>query len=58
MPGGGEDMSAGERPAGAGRLDDACIDKVRRRIGIPMRNRQRPHNEQLTEDAFRHFAMG
>ncbi|HZQ56917.1 MAG TPA: MaoC family dehydratase N-terminal domain-containing protein [Acidimicrobiales bacterium] len=43
---------------GTGHLDDETIEAVRRRIGIPMRNRQRPHHEQLTEDAFRHFAMG
>jgi len=40
------------------RLDEACIDAVRQRIGIPMRNRQRPHHEQLNADAFRHFALG
>jgi acyl dehydratase len=41
-----------------GRLDDRCIDALRRRIGIPRRTQRRPHNEQLTEDAFRHYAMG
>ncbi len=51
-------MSGADRSAVAPRLDDACIEAVRRRIGIPMRNRQRPHNEQITADAFRHFAMG
>ena len=58
MPGEGKPMSGAERATGVGRLDDACIEAVRRRIGIPMRNRQRPHNEQVTEDALRHFAMG
>ena len=56
MPGEGKPMSGAERATGVGRLDDACIEAVRRRIGIPMRNRQRPHNEQVTEDALRHFA--
>ena len=51
-------MATGARPAEAGRLDEACVAAVRRRIGIPMRNRQRPHNELIDEDAFRHFAMG
>ena len=45
-------------PGRSGRLDEETIDAVRRRIGIPVRNRQRPHHEQVTEDAFRHFAMG
>ena len=51
-------MPQQDRPDRGGRLDEECIAAVRRRIGIPMRNRQRPHNEQVTEDAFRHFAMG
>ncbi len=45
-------------PGRSGRLDEETIEAVRRRIGIPVRNRQRPHHEQVTEDAFRHFAMG
>jgi acyl dehydratase len=45
-------------PGRSGRLDEETIEAVRRRIGIPIRNRQRPHHEQVTEDAFRHFAMG
>jgi len=39
-------------------LDDAVIKAVRRRLGIPKRNRQRPHNEFVTLDAVRHFALG
>jgi acyl dehydratase len=51
-------MPERERRSGTGRLDNETIEAVRRRVGIPMRNRQRPHNEQVTEDAFRHFALG
>ena len=40
------------------RLDDRCINMLRRRIGVPRRTQRRPHHEQLTEDAFRHYAMG
>ena len=60
-PGRSEDaaaMSEAEGSVQAGRLDEACIEAVRRRIGIPIRNRQRPHTEQVTTDAIRHFAMG
>jgi len=51
-------MSEAEGAVRAGRLDEACIEAVRRRIGIPIRNRQRAHTEQVTTDAIRHFAMG
>ncbi|MBM3671358.1 MAG: acyl dehydratase [Actinobacteria bacterium] len=39
-------------------LDDATIEQVRARIGIPVRYSPRSHNEVSSEDSFRHFALG
>jgi acyl dehydratase len=37
-------------------LDEATIDDVRQRIGIPVRYSPRAHNEVSSTDSFRHFA--
>jgi acyl dehydratase len=37
-------------------LDEATIEEVRRRIGIPVRYSPRAHNEVSSTDSFRHFA--
>jgi len=37
-------------------LDEATIEEVRRRIGIPVRFSPRSHNEVSSTDSFRHFA--
>ena len=37
-------------------LDEATIDEVRKRIGIPVRYSPRQHNEVSSTDSFRHFA--
>lgn len=42
----------------AATLDEALVERVRRRIGIPLRSRQRPHNETATADGIRHYALG
>jgi acyl dehydratase len=42
------------RPARA--LDEATIEAVRRRIGIPARRSRRQHNEVSSSDSFRHYA--
>lgn len=41
-----------------GRLDAQTLEALRQRIGIPRRTYHRPHHEQLTEDSYRHYAMG
>jgi acyl dehydratase len=41
-----------------GRITDAAIEACRRRVGVPVRSRIRPHNEVATEDSIRHFAHG
>lgn len=40
------------------RLDEAALERLRTRIGIPSRQRQRSHNEVCSSDSFRHFARG
>ena len=37
-------------------LDEATIEEVRKRIGIPVRYSPRAHNEVSSTDSFRHFA--
>jgi acyl dehydratase len=37
-------------------LDEATIDEVRKRIGVPVRYSPRHHNEVSSTDSFRHFA--
>jgi acyl dehydratase len=37
-------------------LDEATIEEVRKRIGIPVRYSPRQHNEVSSTDSFRHFA--
>ena len=37
-------------------LDEATLEEVRRRIGIPVRYSPRNHNEVSSTDSFRHFA--
>lgn len=44
---------SGKQP---GRLDEATIDEVRKRIGIPVSYSPRNHNEVSSTDSFRHFA--
>lgn len=44
----------GKRPR---ELNEATIDAVRRRIGIPVRYSPRSHNECSSVDSFRHFAL-
>jgi acyl dehydratase len=41
-----------------GRITDEAIEAYRRRLGIPVRTRVRPHNEVATRDSIRHFAHG
>jgi hypothetical protein len=41
-----------------GRLTEEAIERMRRRIGIPMRSTRRPRNEWITPDGIRHFAIG
>jgi acyl dehydratase len=41
-----------------GRITDEALERLSRRIGVPMRIRQRPHVEVATSDAMRHFAHG
>ena len=38
-------------------LDEALIEEVRRRIGIPVHYSPRNHNEVSSTDSFRHFAL-
>jgi acyl dehydratase len=42
----------------AGLLNDETLKAVRQRIGIPVRRRQRFHNEVSSSDSFRHYAYG
>jgi acyl dehydratase len=42
----------------AGRLTDDAIERMRRRVGIPQHSTRRPHNEWITWDGIRHFAIG
>jgi acyl dehydratase len=41
-----------------GRLTDEAIERMRARIGIPQHSTRRPHNEWITFDGIRHFAIG
>jgi acyl dehydratase len=41
-----------------GRVNESTLEAVRRRIGIPIRRRQRFHNEVASSDSFRHYAYG
>jgi acyl dehydratase len=41
-----------------GRLTEEAIERMRRRVGIPMRSTRRPRNEWITPDGIRHFAIG
>ena len=41
-----------------GRLTEEAIELMRRRIGIPQHSSRRPHNEWVTYDGIRHFAVG
>src|SRR5687767_8937425 len=45
---------SGQKPR---ELDEATMDEVRRRIGIPVRFSPRSHNEVSSTDSFRHFAL-
>ena len=38
-------------------LDEATLEEVRRRIGIPVHYSPRNHNEVSSTDSFRHFAL-
>ena len=41
-----------------GRLTEEAIELMRRRVGIPQHSSRRPHNEWVTYDGIRHFAVG
>jgi acyl dehydratase len=41
-----------------GRLTEEAIERMQRRIGIPMRSTRRPRNEWISPDGIRHFAVG
>lgn len=43
---------------GYGRLTDESFERSRRRIGVPVKQPNRPHNLEVTTDAIRHFANG
>ena len=50
---------AGDAPAEAfGVLTDAAIERSRRRLGVPQRLPNPPHNYEVTWDGTRHFAFG
>jgi acyl dehydratase len=51
---GGEVASDAERPAR--QITDETIEALQRRIGIPVRRRDRPHVVVTSEDSIRHFA--
>jgi hypothetical protein len=46
------------RTAEEGRLTDEAIERMRRRVGIAQRSTRRPHNEWISWDGIRHFAIG
>ena len=51
--------SRGEQEQRRGRtLDEATVEDVRKRIGIPQRNRQKSHIDVVTADTIRHYALG
>lgn len=41
-----------------GRLTDEAIERMRRRVGIAQHSTRRPHNEWISWDGIRHFAIG
>ncbi|MFI0961281.1 MaoC family dehydratase N-terminal domain-containing protein [Streptomyces sp. NPDC021080] len=41
-----------------GVLTDAALERSRRRLGVPLPQRNPPHNYEVTWDAVRHFAYG
>jgi acyl dehydratase len=41
-----------------GVLTDAAIERSRRRLGVPLRQPNPPHNYEVTRDGTRHFAYG
>ena len=41
-----------------GRLTEEAIELMRSRVGIPQHSSRRPHNEWVTYDGIRHFAVG
>ncbi len=41
-----------------GVLTDAAIERSRRRLGVPQRLPNPPHNYEVTWDGSRHFAYG
>jgi acyl dehydratase len=49
------DTWTGKKP---NELNEATIEEVRKRIGIPTRYSPRQHNENPSTDSFRHFARG